>query len=104
MKIIKGEKVKILSGKDRGKEGLVKFIIPKKLKVVVEGINITKRHNKNKKANQNDKPKGIEEFEAPISIGKVMIVDPKTGKTTRVGFKVEGNKKIRIARKSNSKI
>ncbi len=102
MKIRKGDKVRILSGKDRGKEGVVKFTLPKTMKVVVEGVNITKRHNKSKKNSQNDKPKGIVEFEAPIPMGKVMLIDPKTGKPTRVGFKIEKDKKTRISKKSNT--
>lgn len=92
MKIKKGDTVKVISGKDRGKQGAVKFVLPKVGKVVVEGVNIVKRHKK-AQAQQDTKKSGIQEFEAPIPLSKVMLVDAKTGKTTRVGFRIEDGKK-----------
>ena len=102
MKFKVNDKVLVTAGKDKGKSGVIKMVYPKLDKVVVEGVNITKRHNKSKKNSQNDKPKGIVEFEAPIPMGKVMLIDPKTGKPTRVGFKIEKDKKTRISKKSNT--
>ncbi len=103
MKIKKGDTVKVLSGKERGKQGVVKFTLPKVNKVVVEGVNIVKRHKK-EQSNNETKKRGIQEFEAPISASKVMLIDPKTGKTTRVAYKIENGKKIRISAKSKTEI
>ena len=103
MKIKKGDTVKVLSGKDRGKQGIVKFTLPKVSKVVVEGVNIVKRHKKSQ-TTQEQKKRTIQEFEAPIPVAKVMLIEPKTGKTTRVGYKVEKGKKVRISKKTNKEI
>lgn len=103
MKIRKGDTVKVLSGKDRGKEGQVKLVLPKVGKVVVSGVNVMKRHSKPQNVN-NNKEKGIIDFEAPISVSKVMLIDPKTKKSVRVGFKIENNKKIRVSKKSGKPI
>lgn len=103
MKIKKGDTVKVLSGKDRGKQGVVKFTLPKVDKVVVEGVNIVKRHKKEQ--NRTDaKKRDIQEFEAPIPAAKVMLIDPKTGKTTRVSYKIDNGKKVRIATKSKTEL
>lgn len=104
MKIKKGDTVKVLSGKDRGKQGVVKLTLPKVGKIVVEGVNLVKRHKKEQSENTGAKKRGIQEFEAPIPSSKVMLLDPKTGKTTRVGYKIINNKKVRIAIKSNTEI
>lgn len=103
MKIKKGDTVKVISGKDRGKQGTVKFVLPKVGKVVVEGVNIVKRHKK-AQAQQGTKKSGTQEFEAPIPLSKVMFVDAKTGKTTKIGFRIEDGKKVRVAKKSNTVI
>lgn len=96
MKIKTGDKVKILTGKDRGKEGVVIQVFPKVERVVVEGINMLTRHLK-KRSNQ---PGQKIQFSAPIHISNVALVSPKTGKVGRVGYKTissEGKtKKIRI--------
>lgn len=103
MKIKKGDTVKVLSGKDRGKQGVVKFTLPKVSKVVVEGVNLTKRHKKEKNET-GTKKQNIQQFEAPIPVAKVMLIDPKTGKSTRVNYKMENGKKIRVSSKTKIEI
>lgn len=101
MKIKTGDKVKVITGKDRGKTGTVKLVIKSKARIVIEGVNIMKRHQK---ATAQDQPKGIISFEAPIHVSNVMLLDPKDDKPTRVGYKVVDGKKIRIAKKSNTEL
>ena len=92
----KGDLVIVISGKEKGKTGKVKAVLVEHDKVVVEGLNLMKRHTKPSARNQGG---GIIEKEAPLASCKVMPVDPKTGKGTRVKFKVEENgKKVRIAK------
>ena len=100
-KIRKGDKVVILSGKDKGKHGEVTRAIPKDSKVVVSGVNVVTRH---KKPTQLNPQGGLERSEAPIHVSKVAIEDPKTGKPSRVSFKVEAGKKVRIATRSGERI
>ena len=97
MKIKKGDTVKVISGKNLGKEGKVLKVYPKTNKVIVEGVNIIKKHAK---PTQNNPDGGIMEYEAPFQISNVMILEKKTG-TTRVGYKVvtETVKKKEVARK-----
>lgn len=97
MFVKKGDKVKVITGKDKGKEGIVTKALPKQNKVVVEGINIVKKHSKpSAEAPQG----GIVETEAPIQVSNVMLIDPSTGEATRVGYKFEDGKKVRYAKKS----
>jgi large subunit ribosomal protein L24 len=101
-KIKKGDKVVILSGKDKGKHGEVTKAFPKDSKVIVGGINMMTRH---KKPSQQDPQGGLERVEAPLHVSKVAIEDPKTGKPTRVGFKVlEDGRKVRVAKRSGELI
>jgi large subunit ribosomal protein L24 len=101
-KIKKGDKVVILSGKDKGKHGEVTKAFPKESKVLVGGINMMTRH---KKPSQTNPQGGLERIEAPMHISKVAIEDPKTGKPTRVGFKVlEDGRKVRVAKRSGEVI
>ena len=93
-KIKKGDKVVILSGKDKGKHGEVTKSMPKEGKVVVSGVNIITRHRKPSQANPQG---GLERREAPLHISKVALEDPKTGKPTRVRFEMQGDKKVRVA-------
>lgn len=99
-KIKKGDRVIVLSGKDKGKTGEVSKVLPKEDRVVVSGVNTVKRHQRPTQTT----PGGIEEKDAPIHMSNVALVDPKTGEPTRVGFKVEGGKKVRIAKKSGEVI
>jgi large subunit ribosomal protein L24 len=101
-KIKKGDKVVILSGKDKGKHGEVTKSLPSVGKVVVGGINMMTRH---KKPSQSDPQGGLERIEAPMHVSKVAIEDPKTGKPTRVGFKIlEDGRKVRVAKRSGALI
>ena len=101
MKIRKGDTVIVTSGKFRGKSGEVLRAFPKKNLVLVEGVNLVKRHQKAKRANTLGQ---VIEKPMPLPVSNVAIKDPKGGKPTRVGYSMEGGKKVRIARKSNSKI
>ena len=98
MKIKKGDLVKVIAGKDKDKEGKVTVVDHKNGKVVVEGVNIMTKHTKPSAANQAG---GIITTEAPIDASNVMVI--VDGKATRVGFKVENGKKVRIA-KSTGKV
>ena len=93
MKIKKGDTVKVIAGKDNGKEGKVISVDRKNNKVLVEGVNIITKHTKPSPANQNG---GIIQKEAPIDASNVMYVHK--GKTTRIGFKFENDKKVRFAK------
>ena len=102
MKVKVGDKVRILAGKDKGKEGIVSATLKKDNKVVVNGINVVKRHMKPNAFNAEG---GIIEKEAPIHASNVMIMDPKTNKPTRIGHSVnKDGKKIRVTKKSNSSL
>ena len=100
-KIKKGDKVVVLSGKDKGKHGEVTKSLPKDGKVIVSGVNIHTRHRKPTQANPQG---GLERAEAPLHVSKVALEDPKTGKPTRVRFEVKGDKKVRIAVRSGETI
>jgi large subunit ribosomal protein L24 len=100
-KIKKGDKVVILSGRDKGKHGEVVKSMPKEGKVVVAGVNIAVRHRKPSQANPQG---GLERTEAPMHVSKVAIEDPKTGKPTRVRFEERDGKKVRVAAKSGELI
>ena len=99
-KIRKGDKVVILSGKDKGKTGEVTRSIPKEMKVVVSGVNIAVRH---KKASQADPQGGLERREAPMHVSKVAIATAD-GKPSRVRFETQDGKKVRVAAKTGEKI
>lgn len=96
MKIKKGDKVKIISGKARGRESTVSVVLPRKGRIVVEGVNIVKRHVK---PSARYKEGGIVEITKPIDVSSVMLVCPKCQQATRIGYKVGGNKKFRICKK-----
>ncbi|GAO38280.1 50S ribosomal protein L24 [Sphingomonas changbaiensis NBRC 104936] len=100
-KIKKGDKVVVLSGKDKGKTGEVTRAMPKDGKVVVSGINIATRH---KKPSQVNPQGGLERTEAPLHVSKVALADPKSGKATRVRFETRDGKKVRVAVKSGEVI
>lgn len=101
MNIKKGDKVKIISGADKGKEGVVQVVYPKLNRVVVEGVNVRKKHRKPTQKN----PEGsIQEIYAPIHASNVMVIDPKTKKPTRVAHKEVKGKKVRVTKASGSEI
>ncbi|RLQ91751.1 50S ribosomal protein L24 [Falsibacillus albus] len=97
MHVKKGDKVMVITGKDKGKTGVVLAAFPKKDRVLVEGINIVKKHSKPSQVNPQG---GIISQEAAIHVSNVMPLDPKTNEPTRVGYKVENGKKVRVAKKS----
>lgn len=100
LKIKKGDQVVVLSGDDKGKTGEVVKSMPKEGKVVVQGVNLVKRHTKPSQTT----PGGIVTKEAPIDISNVAIVDPKSGKASKIGYKEVNGKKVRVARKSGEVI
>jgi len=101
MKIKKGDKVIVITGKDKGKTGEVIKAMPKESKVIVAGINLVKRHQKPSQENAG----GIISKEMPIHVSNVALVDPKTGKATRVAMRVEdGGRKVRVAKRSGDVI
>ena len=96
MKIRKGDQVKVISGKSRGKTSKILAVIPDKHKVIVEKVNIVKKHRK-QTGNQKD-PGGILEVEAPIDISNVMVICPSCNEPTRVGYKFVEKKKLRVCK------
>jgi large subunit ribosomal protein L24 len=100
-KIKKGDKVVVLSGKDKGRSGTVSQVLPKDGKVVVDGVNVAARH---RKPSQGNPQGGIDRLPAPMAIAKVAIADPKDGKPTRVRFEERDGKKVRVAVKSGETI
>ncbi|WNS75619.1 MULTISPECIES: 50S ribosomal protein L24 [unclassified Bacillus (in: firmicutes)] len=97
MHVKKGDKVMVISGKDKGKTGVILAAFPKQDRVLVEGVNIVKKHSKPSQVNPQG---GIISQEAPIHVSNVMPVDPKSGNPTRVGYKTVDGKKVRVATKS----
>ena len=96
-----GDKVVVISGKDKGKEGKITHVLRAENRVVVEGINIVKKHVKG----NGQQAGSINEVEAPIHASNVMIIDPKTKKPTRIGHNInKDGKKIRVTKKSNSSL
>jgi len=101
MKIKKGDNVIVLAGKNKGKKAKVLRALPKENKVIVEGVNVVKKHQK---ATKSGKKGETVEKTLPIHVSNVALLDPKSGKATRVTYKKEGDKKIRVAQKSGQKI
>ena len=100
MRIKKGDQVIVITGRDKGKTGEVIKSMPKENKVIVQGINLVKRHTKPTQESAG----GIISKEAPIHVSNVALIDPKDGKATRVGFKVEDGKKVRVSKRSGEVI
>lgn len=100
MKIRKGDKVKILLGKDRGKEGKVEYVLGKKSKVFVGGANLYKRHVRKQKGLEG----GIIDLPKPLNISNVVLICPNCNKVTRVGYKLAGNEKVRICKKCQKEV
>jgi len=100
MKIRKGDQVVVTTGRDKGKQGEVLRAMPKDNKVVVQGVNMVKRHTRPSQTNAG----GIISKEAPIDVSNVALIDPETGKATRVGYKVVDGEKVRVAKKSGKVI
>ena len=101
MKIKKGDQVVVLTGKDKGKKGEVLKALPEKRRVIVQGVNVVKKHQKPTQF----APGGIEEKELSIHVSNVALADPKGGKATRVGYKIlKDGKKVRVAKASGETI
>lgn len=101
MNIKKGDQVIVISGEYKGSTGIVQKAFPKINKVIIEGVNVRKKHRKPSQGN----PEGsIVDMYAPIDASNVAILDPKTNKATRVGYQVVDGKKVRVAKKSNTVI
>jgi large subunit ribosomal protein L24 len=97
-KIKKGDRVEVLTGRDKGKRGEVLVVRPDEKRALVQGVNIVKRHTKPQGMGQ---PGGIQEKEAAIHLSNLALIDPKSGKATRVGFRIlEDGRKVRVARPS----
>ncbi|MBP6866309.1 MAG: 50S ribosomal protein L24 [Candidatus Pacebacteria bacterium] len=101
MKFKKGDNVIVTTGKDKGKKGTIIRTLPDKNKVVVEGLNLTKKHQRPRKSGEKGSTITLA---MPINVSNVMAVDPKTGKASRIGYKMVGDKKVRIAKKSGQEI
>lgn len=99
-KIKRGDRVVLLTGKDKGKQGAVLKVFPKDERVLVEGLNLVQRHTK---ASQADPQGGIKSKEATVHVSNVAIVD-SNGAATRVGFRMEGDKKVRFAKTTGDTI
>jgi large subunit ribosomal protein L24 len=101
MKLKKGDNVIIITGKDKGKKGKIVRVLVEKNKVVIEGLNMMKKSQRPRKSGEKGQ---IISIAMPIHASNVMIVDPKTGKGSRIGKKIIGDKKVRISKKSNQEI
>lgn len=96
MKLKKGDEVKVVVGKDKGKTGKVERVFPKESKIIVSGVNVYKRHLKTQ---GRGKPGGIIDIIKPLPIANIALVCPRCKKQTRIGYKIEGENKTRICRK-----
>ena len=102
MKIIKGDRVVVLAGKDKGAEGVVQRAIPETGKVIVEGVNVAKKHQAPSRADQQG---GIIDKAMPIDVSNVAVVSPKDGKATRVGYKINADgSKVRVCKRTGEEI
>lgn len=101
LKIKKGDRVVVLAGRSKGKTGEVLKVMPTENRAVVQGVNVVKRHTRP----TNTQAGGIVEKEAPIHVSNLALLDPKTGKGTRVGYKtLDDGRKVRVARRSGEVI
>ena len=99
-KLRKGDKVVVIAGKDKGKQGDITRVMPKDEKAIVSGINVSIRHQRQTQSSQGGRvPK-----EMPIALSNLALIDPKDGGPTRVGFRMDGDKKVRFAKKSGETI
>lgn len=101
MKLKKGDNVLLISGKDKGKTAKILRSLPKESRILVEGVNLKSKHVRPKKQGEKGQ---IVRVPAPIDVSNVKIICPKCGKAARVGYKIEGNKKVRVCKKCKSEI
>jgi large subunit ribosomal protein L24 len=106
MRIKEGDQVQVISGNDKGMRGKVQRVLRKEGRVVVSGVNVVKKHQKPRPtAGRTPAQSGIIEFEAPIAISNVMIIDPTTGEPTRIGVRRDENgRRVRYAKKSGAEL
>jgi len=100
LKVKKGDKVVVITGRDKGKQGEILKVLREENRVLVQGVNIVKRHQRQAMGVEG----GIISKEAPIHVSNVAHIDPKTQKPTRIGYKMDGDKKVRVARRSGEAI
>jgi large subunit ribosomal protein L24 len=101
LKVKSGDLVRVIAGDHKGSEGKISKIFAEKNTVIVDGVNMVSKHTKPSAKNPQG---GIIKKEAPINISNVALVDPKTKETTRVGYRIEGDKKVRFSKKSDQAI
>lgn len=102
LKIKRGDRVQVLTGKDRGTEGLVIRVLPREGKVVVEGVNTARRHRKARSATESG---GILDIDMPIPAANVAVLSPRDGKPTRVGYKLQDDgTKVRVCRRTGAEL
>jgi large subunit ribosomal protein L24 len=102
LKIVKGDRVRVLSGKDRGKEGVVMRALPSEGKVIVEGVNTAKKHQRPTRMTMQG---GIIDKDMPIDVSNVAVISPKDGKPTRVGYRFDDNgNKVRICKRTGAEL
>jgi large subunit ribosomal protein L24 len=102
MKLKKGDRVRVLSGKDRGKEGEIMRALPERNAVIVEGVNTAKKHQKPTRVNQSG---GIIERDMPIPVSNVAVLSPGDGRPTRIGYKVQPDgTKVRVCRRTGAEL
>ena len=96
LKVKKGDKVVVITGRDKGKRGEILKVLRDENRVIVQGVNMAQRHQKQSMQQEG----GIVQKELPIHVSNVALIDPKTEKPTRVGYKMDGERKVRVARRS----
>lgn len=101
MKIKKSDTILVISGKDRGRKGKVLKVSPKENRILIEGINLRKKHRRPRRSGEKGQ---IVELPAPVSISSVKLICPKCGKATKVGYKITEGKKYRICKKCGQEI
>ncbi len=99
-KVKKGDEVIVIAGKEKGKKGKIIKVITDQARVLVGGVNLVKKHTKPSRTSAG----GIVEMEASLHVSNVALVDPKSGKATRVGYKIDGDSKVRVAKRSGEVI
>lgn len=99
-KVKKGDKVVMLTGKDKGKTGEVLKVLKDDMKVLVQGVNVQTKHRKPSQTSAG----GLDKIEVPVHVSNVALADPKDGKATRIGYKTVGERKVRVAKRSGEVI
>ena len=107
LNVRRDDQVQVIAGKDRGKRGRVLRVEPKKERLYVEGLNMIKRHTRPRQVRDAQRAEavgGVIEREGPIHVSNVMLIDPKSGKPTRVGIEREGGQRFRVAKRSGARL